>query len=318
MRLNLPLSLCAIVTIAGALVGSGCGLEPAPEAHAPASRTVAIAPRVVMDGLKELAAREDGRVQIDEVVFHAGKATLDGDDLLPDDDDDLIFRYSVGTLDDFGDVLGGVREWRIGADDDHLTFTFDPLQPRRQTDVELATGVPLDQLSGNTAFVHGTVEVMSAGEVSGFAACGENGESDPDTSPAEGDAPSKSGAEDEGEGERAHRMSSRLDPRRIVTRRVPFDLVITSQFTLERDVSELDLPSIADDQLVPLDLHIRMDELFTEQRVDLLDKSARGGSASVVLEVSGAGTISLDTSNIERKVDVGRHGIRVVSDPRGR
>jgi hypothetical protein len=348
-----------------------------------------------MDGLFELAAREDGRVHIEEVLFHAPQVTIDAASAAPRDllsvdqdaSDDLLFRYVIGSNDGFGDVIGGVREWPLSEDDDELTFGFAPLPAERADELALAAGVSLDDLAGHTAIIHGTVTVKTA-SFTGFgcgededgdpdtspAGCGrpdEVADGDPDTSPADGDeadsdpdtSPAREGdGADEGDASETGRDVAESDPdtspadsdsdtspalgdavthdgrakktdrhaRALSTgpaldmqdrgERVPSELVITSSFTLSRPIAELDLPTLEDGEVLPLDLHVQMNELFSKERVDALDKSARAGTQTVVMEVSGEGAIGITLNDGAVKTKAVRPdrpaGIRVTRDPR--
>ena len=151
---------------------------------------LAVQPRVVMDGLVQLGARED-RILVDEVLFHAPTVTLrDGEQVLEDvlatdplHHDALLFRYEVTSADGFGDVLGGERSWSIGGRGD-LVFGFEPFNldsPRLQK-LEGATQVNLEELVGHTAVVHGYM-MRSAATSTGFSK--DPLEGDPDGNPAQ-------------------------------------------------------------------------------------------------------------------------------------
>lgn len=183
--------LVAAVLSLAALVPGVTSCAPAERAD-PAPRTIAVQPRVVMDGSVELHARGE-RIVIDEVLFHAPAVTLQEDGRLlgsvleGDERGPLLFRYDV-TSDGFGDVLGGERRWFLdpvvhGLSD--LVFGFQPFQPDAATldHLEAQTGVPLGALDGHTAAVHGYLLTSATSEAtsSGF---GNDCDGDPDGNPA--------------------------------------------------------------------------------------------------------------------------------------
>jgi hypothetical protein len=196
-------------------------------------RTIAVQPRVVIDGTVELRARS-AQVIVDEVLFHAPTVELRADgqrlaDLLESDPAErgpLLFRYDV-TSDGFGDVIGGERRWALdpdlGAPDEggvgaDLVFGFAPFRPTDELReaLEESTGVALGLLEGHTAVVHGYVLAShstssshsATGLATGFGRSPCDG--DPDGNPAncgagwrsDGDPdgnPSKPGTEQDGD-----------------------------------------------------------------------------------------------------------------------
>jgi hypothetical protein len=129
---------------------------------------VTVRPSVVIDGLVELSARTEGRLFVDEVVFHAPNVDLrTGEhhisDLLasdPTDTSPLLFRYDLAAPQ--GEALAGERRWNLspaGATPDaQVVFGFSPLDASRTELDELSTRYgDLGALNGYTAYVHGYV-----------------------------------------------------------------------------------------------------------------------------------------------------------------
>lgn len=207
----------SLLAAAALLGGAGCaaGVDEAKVAQEPTT----VQPRVILDGLVELSRNTDGRVFVDEVVFHAPDVVLkDGDKVLVDElavdraDGPLFFRYDVAALE--GAALGDERRWLLPSDGalaPSLFFGFEPLSASREELRELgaAVGYRLDALRGHTAYVHGYVAVdtdgstltgaASGGDPDGSPAepTGTDESGDPDGSPADG-SPDSQGGEDEG------------------------------------------------------------------------------------------------------------------------
>lgn len=366
----------------GLLAVAACGVDEAP----PGSRTLAVQPRVVVDGMVELAAvaesATDASLMVDEVLFHAPNVHVqDGkvrNELLTSDDP-LLFRYEAASSDGFGDVVGGERQWRIHDEhvDGDLIVGFAPLS---STDLLRETGVDLDALAGHTATVHGYM-LMSVPDAAGLgddacegdpdgnpAACnptasddGEENDGDPDGNPSEGDPdgnpaegdpdgnPAK-GTSDEAEGDpdgnpadgdpdgnpsegpevegqRQGEIVRReagagvapalsASDQRVPRQRVPFLLVLNSAFSLRVPVAGLFEDALADDEVRPLELHVRLDELLSGEVLAFLAKKASDEQrGQIVVEIPDA-QVGLDVNNqgVERRVrtDVDTDGIRVV------
>jgi hypothetical protein len=217
--------------------GVACGVEPADPASI--DNAVEVRPRVVLDGLLELYAREQGNLNIAEVVFfapevahalevpggHSARGSVDAEP--------LVFRYVSGSTDGFGDVLGAPRTWQLPQVGD-LQVMFAPAPSATIDELSEETGIQLAPLVRQTAYVRGSVSVPD-GTVRGFADSGsvdggsadsgsadsgsddsgsddsgsddsgERGETDPDTSPADsadsadGDVDDEDGASSEGD-----------------------------------------------------------------------------------------------------------------------
>jgi hypothetical protein len=395
----LALSTAAIV----AAMAAGCAQDEREDEVAQAA-SVAVHPRLVMDGLVDLAAREHGHVQLTEVVFHAPEVeredSLGVEPLVgPGIEDNLVFRYAIGANDGLGAILGGERRWRLGQDGE-LAFQFAPAEEAAVAALSVSTGVDLGALVGQTAFVRGTIAVERAA-VHGFA-CGADLDGDPDTSPAEcggfddeadsdpdtspadeaegdpdtspadeasGDEADSAAGEADGDDEadsdpdtapadsdpdtapadsdpdtapadsdpdtspaRSDDMSAarrrddafstrpkvRLEDARTVTH-VPFLLVIKDSFSLHRPVAELRIEELSPGEVLPIDLRVDMDALFSPQQIEALDRVAQGAglSTTVVVEgsVDGAVRLELDAKAIKKAVQK-TPGIRVTGDLR--
>jgi hypothetical protein len=398
-------SLLCVLALCTAAMAVGCAQDER-EQEAAQAASVTVHPRLVMDGLVDLAAREHGHVQVTEVVFHAPEVaredSLGVEPLVgPGIEDNLVFRYAIGANDGLGAILGGERQWRLGQDGE-LAFQFAPAEQGAVDALSLSTGVDLGALVGQTAFVRGTIAVERAA-VRGFACgadldgdpdtspadCGgfdDEADSDPDTSPADeadgdpdtspadeadssadaaGSSADAAGGDDEADSDpdtapadsdpdtapadsdpdtapadsdpdtspaRSDEMSAarrrddafsarptvRLEDARTVTH-VPFLLVIKDSFSLHRPVAELRVEELSPGEVLPIDLRVDMDALFSPQQIEALDRVAQGAglSTTVVVEgsVDGAVRLELDAKAIKKAVQSGP-GIRVTGDLR--
>jgi hypothetical protein len=333
-----------LLLLAGVAVAlAACGAETSTDPP----RTVAVQPRVIVDGTVELSAvmqqRPGLRAVVDEVLFHAPAVTVQQhdaviDELLSADDSPLLFRYDAASSDGFGDVLGGERRWAISDVAGELVVAFAPLDARLPvlTELERETGVSLGALHGHTATVHGfllaTAPRASDGDAcrEGAALCdpgdaaseekegdpdGNPSEGDPDGNPAKGDATASEGDPDgnpshdpESEGERAGQARARAadetvrptDDRAAVTL-VPFTLVLNRAFSLRAPVAGLFHTELADDEVRPLELHVRLDELLSEEMLALLDAEAPDpADGAIVVEIPDAHVgLDVDSKGVE-------------------
>jgi hypothetical protein len=168
--------------------------------------TVTVRPRVVIDGLIELSARTEGRLFVDEVVFHAPTVELrsaqaPAADLLatdPVDDSALFFHYDLENPEGAGHAIGGERRWELGtsAADARVVFGFSPLHASRGEldEIHAVSGYDLSPLDGYTAYVHGYVIVEDANVATTLSA---QASGDPEGAPGEAD-PSASAGDPEG------------------------------------------------------------------------------------------------------------------------
>ncbi|MDP2342548.1 MAG: hypothetical protein Q8O67_16445 [Deltaproteobacteria bacterium] len=182
-------------TAAAALGGAACGLEGGDDI----SVAVSVQPRVVLDGVVELADRTAGRVIIDEVIAHASSARLraavagDDGDVVVDGSDPLLFHYLLSDRTGFGAALGGERTWSMPAAGGSLAVHFGAAGDDLFDDDDSAA---LDGLAGHTAIIHGTIAVETTaaafGGLSDIDPDGglgdpgnEHSDVDPDGSPAD-------------------------------------------------------------------------------------------------------------------------------------
>lgn len=367
--------------LAGATLLAGC-LGQAPESTASNVRAVTVEPRVVVDGTVELGQRAGGRILIDEMIFHAPAVSerhaggrLDVLATDPDDAGPLLFRYDIGSVDGFGDVLGGARSWVLHDDDANSTldFAFSPfaLEDSARARLEDAAGVYLGDLVGHTAYVHGYVAMSAQGE--GFGSDDEcdgdpdgnpahcqRGDGDPDGNPAE----PESDGDPDGNPARPRRSDEALtasaddhasdnsndgdpdgnpakpgprgfarddlvvqgrpfDEERHAATQVPFVLVLNRAFQLAVPVADLLGVEVheEDGEVLPIDLHVSLAELFSEEQVSALVEEASRATAhdGVVLEVTDTAAVGIDVraSGVRRAAEsAGSGGIRVVGDLR--
>ena len=334
----------ALVACVAAL-GSAC-LAPAPVDDHGGERRVAVEPRMVMDGAIELGQRAHDRIVVDEVIFHAPTVRQhtggsDRDVLATDaiHTGPLLFRYDIGSSDGFGDVLGGARTWVLHDGDEHasLEFSFSPFTAgaRAREALESSTGVLLDELAGHTAFVHGYV--MMSAQASGFG--GTECDGDPDGNPADcrradGDPDGNpAGPEPESDGDpdgNPARPGTRrglaedtddveLRHARATTTAVPFLLVLSTPFTLRVPLEQLLGADVEGDEVLPLDLHLSLAELFSAERVGAIEDVAQAQSqGAVVLEVGDTSALDLGVGAGVRRAGESATGggIRVTGDLR--
>lgn len=386
-RVSFAITRAAAPVAMAGLVACGlaaCGAEPA----APGARSLAVQPRVVVDGMLELGATAQTQVIVDELLFHAPSVALatDGhpaDDLL-DGEDALLFRYEAGSSDGFGDVVGAERRWTVHdahADGD-LVVGFAPLETESMLE---GAGVDLSALAGHTAMMHGYVLLTApdaqavagkqcGGETGGApAACfpgvGDAAEGDPDGNPSEGDPdgnPAKAEGDPDGnpaktaegdpdgnpaktaegdpdgnpaegdpdgnpsegrdvagrrEGEVVRRTAAepvRIENDRLPRERVPFLLVVNRSFALRVPVADLFETALDDDEVRPLELHVRIDELLSDELLKFLSAKASEERGSIVIEIPAAeatSTMGLDVDNegVQRRVSTRIDtGLRVI------
>lgn len=153
-------------------LGGACGgFSPEGGVH---EDVITVRPRVALEGLIELSARTDGRLFVDEVVFHAPAVHIhDGPfpiaDLLatdPDGADPLFFRYSLAE--GGSEAIANERRWQLGSlaalDAADISFGFAPFAPSRAelSEMQARTSWDLALLSGYTAYIHGYVSVTPA------------------------------------------------------------------------------------------------------------------------------------------------------------
>ncbi len=370
-------SLCALA--------AGCGADVADLSALPdGARSVAVEPRVVVDGLIELGARAD-RVVIDEVIFHAPTVTLrDHDQVLadvlgsdPDNESPLLFRYDVNDRDGFGDVLGGERNWVL-QDQGDLVFGFEHfgLQAPEREKLEDSTGVSLGELEGHTAVVHGYMLTRSAGDRTsrGFTVpCTADGtpdgnpahchsklaDGDPDGNPADGDpdgnpAVPRDGTRNDGDpdgnpavpgqddgdpdgnpsqdpdgGSAGKHVDRALSSDSAVVgvhesgnyALVPFFLVLDDTFALRVPAGDVLAGNVDAGQVLPIDLHVSLDQLLTDDLLHQLDAQASDDVAGpiVVKVVNGTSALAIgvQAEGVTRvRQTVSGPGIRVIGDRR--
>lgn len=295
----------------------------------------------------------DASLIIDEVLFHAPTVEVREGETVVDDllaaEDPLLFRYDASSSDGFGDVVGGERRWIVSEQntDGDLFIGFAPLSV---TDQLVSTGVDLTGLTGHTATVHGYM-LMSAPDAAGLSnnACegdpdgnpansegdpdGNPSEGDPDGNPAEGDPdgnpakgegdPDGNPSEEEVEGRReGESLRQELDENvratdgRVLRERVPFLLVLNRSFSLRVPVAGLFEDVLAEDEVRPLELHVRLDELLSEEVLAFLAKKATDQErGEIVVEIPEADVgLDIDNKGVERRVraEVSSGGIRVI------
>jgi hypothetical protein len=169
----------------------------------------------------------------------------------------------------------------------------------------------------------------------------DESEGDPDANPADGDPdgnPAKPGG-GSGDGDpdgnpawdEQHRAPQRaqsdtrtpsntaLAPRgpRTTRERVPFLLVVNAPFDLTLPVSTSDVARLEPGEVLPLELHVALHELFSPERVAALEEQAARAQSGVVIEVNDTSAIRLGVQSAgirpapEQVRTPGRGGIRV-------
>lgn len=112
-----------------------------------------------------------------------------------------------------------------------------------------------------------------------------------------------------------------FDDDALVTR-VPFLLVLNASFALQVPVQQLLSVEVneAAGEVLPIDLHLSLDELFSTSQLGALEEQAATQPAGgVVLEGNASGAVGIDvrTSGVRRAADSATNGgIRVVGDLR--
>ncbi len=383
------------VVVCSVVATTAC-LAPTPECVAAHALTVAVEPRVVMDGAVELGQRAVDSIIVDEVIFHAPSVlqrdtTAGARDVLgtdPDNTAPLLFRYDIASNDGFGDVLGGARTWVIqegGNDGDAaLEFGFAPfaLDGSARAQLEDATGVSLVDLVGHTAYVHGYV-LMSAqadgygtecdGDPDGNPADCKRADGDPDGNPAgptpesdgdpdgnpadpkpasDGDpdgnpaTPRSSESDDADTGEADDASPADGDPdgnpakpagrrgfgqdvavdgsqrggEHLTTTPVPFLVLLNAPFAMSVPVAQLLDADVSGGEVLPIDLHVSLSELFSTERVGALkDVAATQPQGAVVIEVTTTTAIKIGVraAGVRRASESATTGgIRVTGDLR--
>jgi hypothetical protein len=351
MVLRLFFTGLAIAAVAGAV--TGCAISEQDAAVASGPRTLAVEPRLVMGGLPALK----DKVLIDQVLFHVPTVTeRRGDRILSDvlasdakDEGPLFFRYDAASADPFGDVLGGERNWELGAEGDgQLTFGFEPFAQRDQLALdEHNTGVDLGELVDHTAVVHGYTLALADGTLTGQSADGDpdgnpahpgqtNGDGDPDGNPAKNadgdpDGNPASGTDGGNSGKHVdtgaeHGLTAQAQSAgyRSYTA-TPFTLVLDDNFALGVPVEQLLARPEGDGEVLPIDLHVAVDRLLDDDTIAAIlramDREA-GSSAAGGVVVHGASirqAVDIDVQSavaVHVKETVSSGGIRVVGDHR--
>lgn len=155
---------------------------------------------------------------------------------------------------------------------------------------------------------------LRASEDSADSADDDAADGDPDGNPA------KPGHHGFGEGELAV-QGSPFDDDALVTR-VPFLLLLNASFALQVPVRELLSVDVdeAGGEVLPIDLHLSLAELFSASQLGALEQQAAAQPAGgVVLEGNASGAVGIDvrTSGVRRAADSATNGgIRVVGDLR--
>jgi hypothetical protein len=338
----------AIAAVAGCAIGE----QDASVASGP--RTLAVEPRVVLDGLPALK----NKVLVDQVLFHVPTVTErvqtadGGDRILSDvlasdsrDEGPLFFRYDAASTDGFGDVLGGVRAWQLGRSDGdgQLVFGFEPFAQRDQLSVdEQKTGVDLGELVDHTAVVHGYMLAQADGSLGGLSEGdpdgnpahpgngGGNGDGDPDGNPAHGgdngegdpDGNPASGTDTGDHGKHVdHGVTERTQSTGALGSytATPFMLVLDDNFTLAVPVAQLLAQPEAKGEVLPIDLHVAVDRLLDDTTLAAIDREAASTNAGAVV-VHGASirqAVDIDVQSavaVQVKETVSSGGIRVVGD----
>ncbi len=352
-----PVSLRCLAPVVALAAAMSTACAPQAADRAGTSHRVAVQPRLVMDGLVDLERGDAGRIVLQDVMFHAPTVTDGERDILATDAANpraLIFRYLLGANDGFGDALGGVRSWVV-TDGAQLSVGFSALAQSDVAPLSQQTGLDLAPLANYTAVIRGSLTVKASTTVryahnAPDAATGDTdmqqGETDPDTSPAHGasapqdDAdgddcgdsdPDTSPADQGGDADTPDADAKESDPdtspahsggdvkesdpdtspadaagrdddpnsantpsaaRHSSARKqlavqsetvVPFTLVVTTPFAVEHAIDDVDLSAVdLSDAVVPLELHVAMDELFTAEQVALIARAAHP-----VVDVSG-------------------------------
>lgn len=160
------------------------------------------------------------------------------------------------------------------------------------------------------------------GDPNGNPAKGDAAEGDPDGNPAEGDPdgnPSEEEVEGRREGESLRQElgeNVRVTDGRVLRERVPFLLVMNRSFSLRVPVAGLFENVLAEDEVRPLELHVRLDELLSEEVLAFLAKKATDEErGEIVVEIPEAEVgLDVDNKGVERRVraEVSGGGIRVI------
>ncbi|MBI1949691.1 MAG: hypothetical protein HYS27_28650 [Deltaproteobacteria bacterium] len=107
---------------------------------------------------------------------------------------------------------------------------------------------------------------------------------------------------------------------RTFTTPVPFLLLLNAPFTMRVPADELLAADIAGDEVLPIDLHVSLAELFSAERVGAIEEvAAAQTSGAVVLEVSDTGALGIGVraDGVRRASEsVTGGGIRVTGDLR--
>ena len=353
--------LCASLAIVATMTTVAC----ASETTGGTPRSLAVQPRVIVEGLLELSALAGSSVVVDELLFHAPAATvqqaeLPAVSLLADGAGPLLFRYDASGSDGFGDVLGAERRFTVDDDDGELEVAFAPLNASvpMMSKLEAETGVPLADLQGRTALVHGYLLVTASPKKDGATALGEDCEGDPDGNPALCNPPSADGEDTEGDpdgnpaendgdpdgnpaapeggaddgaddgadggegdpdgnpaesdddGVREGQSVARPDhgtiraaDRRAPRVKVPFLLVLTRAFSLHVPVAGLFATELGDDEVRPLELHVRLDELLSQEVLELLRQEATDNADdTIVVQIANAQAgLKVDGSGVKHR-----------------
>jgi hypothetical protein len=106
----------------------------------------------------------------------------------------------------------------------------------------------------------------------------------------------------------------------LVTTRVPFLLLLDQPFALDVPVADLLGAAVGDDEVLPIDLHVAIDRLFSAAELSTLEAVARTQpSQAVVLHASDttAVGITVRAEGVRRAAEsMTGGGIRVVGDLR--
>ncbi len=103
------------------------------------------------------------------------------------------------------------------------------------------------------------------------------------------------------------------------TTAVPFLLLLRTPFSLSVPVSDLVDAEVGGDEVLPIDLHLSLAELFSAERVEAIEDVARAQArGDVVLEVSETGALDLGVVRAVRRAGESATGggIRVTGDLR--
>ena len=336
-----------------ALALASCAPSSSEESQLGLEAAVSVRPRVVMDGLIELSARTEGRLFVDEVVFHAPGVQIRNDsqtiaDLLASDPLDqgaMFFLYDLASPGGAG-ALGGERRWNLQqpgiTPDSQVVFSFSPLEasPERLEALQTRSGYDLAPLNGYTAYIHGYLST-SGGMLSSFAelsgdpegdpADGTAASGDPEGDPLSGDpegdpaAPGGNGPDSEAQGApypKTTHPAVRGRPALRGDELVPFIVVVSTELNLAVPLLDLGYADLDPGEYLPVDLHVDLDRLFSEERLEDLDAEAtRAGDSGAVLQVGDRevrGLFGLKLRRVGVKVSSEEeHRIRIEGDPRG-